>query len=151
MNVGFLASAVIEGASPHRSAMVFSGATACILTTFIWRRWAILGLAGEEPSEEPPARRATQRLFRLVGLLSRILPVKVRMDSFDPAYNDEKKQYLEDKRRYQSKCARRWLAFCFGFHVAWMVGQCVWCMCSEKVKRLLLNVLPESFRKFLGG
>jgi hypothetical protein len=81
----------------------------------------------------------SQRLFNVLELFSRILPAKVRRDSFEPAYNDEKKDYLHSRHIFKSKPARRWLAFWFALHVSLMVGQCLWGMCSGSVKRFLTD------------
>jgi hypothetical protein len=102
-------------------------------------------------SQASKSKAAFRNLFRLIELFSRILPIRVRAESFEPAYNDEKKQYLEDRRRYATGAARRWLALCFGLHVVWIIVQCFGCMCSGRLKRLLLRFLPDIFRNLLGS
>lgn len=92
-----------------------------------------------------------RNLFTFIELFSRILPAKIRTEAFEPAYNDEKSSYLQDRRHYKSASARKWLAFCFCLHVALMAIQCFWGMCSDKVKRLLFESLPALFRNHLGN
>lgn len=90
---------------------------------------------------------ASHRFFRFCELSSRILPSRTRMETFEPAYNDAKADYLLARRRYTSKWSRRWLATCFALHVGLMVLQCVWGMCSEKVKQALISLLPEILQR----
>ena len=92
-----------------------------------------------------------RRLFAFIELFCRILPAKTRLQSFEPAYNDEKSSYLHDRRRFKTDFCRKWLALCFVIHVTLMIGQCFWGMCSDKVKRLVLGFLPEAFRKLIGS
>jgi len=96
-------------------------------------------------------RRSRSRWLHFVELSSRILPAKVRMRTFEPSYADAKADYLLAKQRYKSKLARRWLTFCFIPNVFLMICQCVWGMCSEKLKQVVLTTLPDLFRRFLGS
>jgi hypothetical protein len=93
----------------------------------------------------------SSRLFRFVELSSRILPTSTRLQAFEPAYNDEKVAYLADRRKYKTRYQRVWLKLWFGVHVGWMIPQCFWGMLSDKVKRLVVGLLPEVFRRIMGG
>jgi hypothetical protein len=90
-------------------------------------------------------------LFRIAELLSYALPRKTRLDVFEPAYNDIKGDFVKAMRRFKSKGARRWLAFCFGLHTSVLVVQCFWAMLSDRTKRAVLKFLPDSFRRWWGG
>jgi len=104
------------------------------------------------PSIESREQRISLRkLFRFLELSFRLLPPKTRKEAFEPAYDDAKADYLNARRRYKTKLARRWLAFCFGMHVGLMLGKSAWGMCSEKIRSWFLSYLPEFFRRILGG
>jgi hypothetical protein len=96
-------------------------------------------------------RAPNPNFFTLIELFSFILPQKIRSNIFEPAYNDEKADYLDARHRYQSSFAGLWLSFWFSAHVVLMVAQCICGMCSERIKRAVLNVLPDVFRKLGGG
>jgi hypothetical protein len=91
------------------------------------------------------------RLFRCIEMFARILPTRIRLQTFEPAYNDEKAAYLIDRRKYKTPFWRGWLKVWFVIHVGWMIPQCLLGMCGDKVKRLVLSFLPDYFRKILGG
>jgi hypothetical protein len=93
--------------------------------------------------------RPAHRVFRFIELLSHVVPTRIRRESFEPAYNDEKADYLKSRVQYKSKAARRWLAFCFGLHVALMVVQCLWRMCGDFLEQPLLSLLPDLLRRLL--
>ena len=97
------------------------------------------------------SRQRLSRFFHFLGLSSRILPLGVRLEVFEPAFNDLKSDYLTARRRYKTKFSRRWLGLCFGFHVCRIIVQCLWGSCSETVKRVLLNLLPDIFRRLFGS
>jgi hypothetical protein len=86
--------------------------------------------------------------FAFAELFSFILPRRTRLEIFEPAYNDLKGDFLKARRKFKTNGARRWLAFCFGLHVSFMVANCFWVMCSERVKKLILSFV---FRKFGGA
>jgi hypothetical protein len=101
--------------------------------------------------ESSKVRPPSPGLFRAFELSSRVLPSKVRLETFEPAYNDEKAAYLGDRRRFKTAFQRGWLVFWFAIHVGWMIPQCFWGILSDKVKRVIVGVLPEVFRRILGG
>ncbi|SRR6266446_1443054 len=107
------------------------------------------GISIPDSGHIPAQRVAT--IFRFLELFSHILPPKVRMEAFEPAYHDAKADYLASCRRYQGKIARLWLVLCFGLHVTLMMSQCVWGTFGDKLRRALTNSLPEVFRKFFGS
>lgn len=92
---------------------------------------------------------AIRKYIDSVELFSHVLPAKVRAETFEPSFHDEKSSYLESRRRFTSRPARVWLGFCFGLHVFFMVFQCLWGMCSERIKKILLDFLPQFLRRII--
>jgi len=90
------------------------------------------------------------RFFTRVELCSRILPTRLRLDVFEPAYNDEKRAFLEDRRRYKTKGQRRWLATTFSAHVLILGIQSILAALNDKSKRLLISWMPKFVRRYWG-
>jgi hypothetical protein len=86
------------------------------------------------PTDE--AKR-TKKLFRGIELAAVIIPVKTRKESFEPAFEDAKDDYLAKRRKFRGHAARTWLAFCFCLHIIVIVGQSLLTLCSEKTKKAL--------------
>lgn len=95
-------------------------------------------------------KRRDNQFFGFVELFSRILPLKVRTEAFEPAYHDLKGDFLRARRRHKSVWARRWIAFCFGTHALLAVAQCFWGMCNDTVRRAFLSSLSHIFKWLLG-
>jgi hypothetical protein len=110
-----------------------------------WQKYEINSLI-----EAQKSRPASTRFFKFLELAARILPSRVRLQTFEPSFNDEKAAYLNDRRKYKSKTARIWLSIMFATQAAFMVADCFWGMLSDKFKRLILGFLPDIFRKILG-
>jgi hypothetical protein len=98
-----------------------------------------------------PDNAALPESFSLVELFSFVLPPKARREIFEPAYNDMKGDFLKALRRFNGRGQRRWLMFWFVVHTSFMIVNCFWVMCGTKVKRVLLALLPEGFRRPFGG
>jgi hypothetical protein len=81
------------------------------------------------------------RLPRFWRLFSYILPKQTRVRVFEPAYNDMLEDYAT-RGKYRTKWAKRWLAFCFTWHTAWMVVECVASMLSDKALALVRRLWP---------
>jgi len=80
-------------------------------------------------------------------LFSFILPGKIQRECFEPAYNDLLRDYVRS-RKFRSKWARRWIAFAFTARTLYMVGDCFRVMLQGSAGKLLLGLLPESFRNW---
>ena len=104
-------------------------------------------IASSQSVHIEPVNKNQTRIFSRVELVSMILPRTIRTESFEPAYNDLKGDFVKAFRQHKSKGAHCWLKFCFTVQVVIMFGQCFWLMCSGKVKRAILRWLPP----WLGG
>ena len=56
-------------------------------------------------------------------LVSRILPLQARKESFEPSFEDLKREHLLDLRQFKGKWERRWLMFCFHANAARLIAE----------------------------
>jgi UDP-N-acetylmuramyl pentapeptide phosphotransferase/UDP-N-acetylglucosamine-1-phosphate transferase len=92
----------------------------------------------------------TNRVLAWWELFQFILPSKIRREVFEPAHNDLKEDYLTAKK-YQSKWATRWIAFCFICRTVYMVTECLWVAVGVKLEKLILLIVPEAVRRIFRG
>jgi hypothetical protein len=89
--------------------------------------------------ENPQA--GVKRLFRFVELFSRVLPPKVWTESFEPHFEDSKAAYLENRRRFKGRIARKWLGLCFIFWMVIAFFQSLGATFGEKMKKIFWAAL----------
>jgi hypothetical protein len=99
-------------------------------------------------SELSTSPRLLNRFFGWMELASRILPYRVRLEAFEPSYNDAKSDFLKARQRFKGKFQRKFLVVSFVSNVGLLIVQSAWGMCSAKVKGAILWVVPEILRRF---
>jgi hypothetical protein len=99
------------------------------------------------------ARRpcASARFFRFAELLCHILPQAVRHESFEPAYFDEKADYLKARKKFKGLFARKWLVLCFSLRYLLLMAQSLAGMCSEKGKKAFWAALGGTILWLIRG
>ncbi len=96
------------------------------------------------------ARRRRREVFGSLERFSRILPPKVHMEAFEPAYSDLKVHFLKERRLCKTKAEYRWWAFRVSLNVTFMIGNCFWVMFGDKLRRMILRLTPDLFRRLRG-
>lgn len=77
-----------------------------------------------------------------------LLPKKIKVEAFEPAYNDMLADFLIAKNKYRSKAARRWLLVCFGFRTVLMIADCLRVFAQDKVWKGIEAFLPQGLRSW---
>lgn len=82
------------------------------------------------------------RAWELLGfLLGRIIRERI----YTPVHQELLEDYMVAKR-YRTKWARRWLAFCFTLRTFLLLGECFRAALADKGAQLLLKLIPEPVR-----
>lgn len=84
------------------------------------------------------------RVWELLGFL---LGRTIRERIYTPIHHELLEDYLLAKR-YRTKGARRWLAFCFTLRTLVLLAECVRAALADKGARLLLKLMPEPLREW---
>jgi hypothetical protein len=93
--------------------------------------------------------RKLDGFLRSVELLACVLPGRVRQRHFQPAFYEDKKQYLLDRRIHRSKQGRIWLALCFLSNVIILIVQTAWGMLGGGLEKVILAFIPAAVREVL--
>lgn len=81
----------------------------------------------------------TQVLFAFYDKLSFILPAKTRQEVFEPAFEDEKHDYVKWINKHPK--SRGFLTMLFGIHFWVLMAQSLGSMISEKMRKVLWATL----------
>jgi hypothetical protein len=90
--------------------------------------------AGESPSVDKSERRDVRfDLRRFVRLAGYLLPRSCRERVYDPSANELLADYLEARRHYRTRTAKRWLRFCFAVRLFWLFVGTAWVVGLDKL------------------
>ena len=72
--------------------------------------------AGRLQTDLRPRALTTESVQRFWELAAQAIPPTARRESFEPSYEDLKREHALARRKYTGKWQRRWLMFCFNYH-----------------------------------
>ena len=137
--LGFLASMSISG---------IAGIVGGIASMHLWKSVMVRQFV-QRKMDRMAYSVLSPNWLRALDLFKLLLDKKTREKVFDPSYNELREDFVGARKKYRTRFARWWVAFCLPCRIAVLFIACVRNMVGTAIFNVLLLFVPAQARELL--